>query len=53
MAALFDARLELTTNLTALVVPLRVYHGQLACFDAAQAATPPPPPPPPPARTPR
>ena len=39
VAALFDARLELTTNLTALVVPLRVYHGQLACFDAAQAAT--------------
>ena len=38
VAALFDARLELT-NLTALVVPLRVYHGQLACFDAAQAAT--------------
>ena len=37
-AALFDARLELTTNLTTLSVPLRVYHGQLACFDAAQAA---------------
>ena len=38
MAALLDARLELTTNLTTLVVPLRVYHGQLAA-DAAQAAT--------------
>jgi hypothetical protein len=39
VAALFDARLELDTNLTTLQVPLRVYHGQLACFDAAQAAT--------------
>ena len=38
-AQLFDARLLLTTNLTTLTIPLRVYHGQLACYDAAQAAT--------------
>ena len=36
--AIFTATLALETNLTTLEIPVKVFHGQLTCFDAEQAA---------------